>query len=100
MRSETKWCEDPEMDRRIIEARVHDIADACLSGREVEDDLVELKAEWPEHSHRAARQIAAHANASRGEPLLWVVGLNERNRSVEDVGGVEVSNWWSQIQSV
>jgi hypothetical protein len=41
-----------------------------------EDSRVELKREWPAQPNRAARQIAGHVNAARGEPVLWLIGLN------------------------
>jgi hypothetical protein len=61
------------METQILEARVIAIAQAALGGHQVEDDRVELKAEWPPAEHKTARQIAGHANASGGEPLLWII---------------------------
>lgn len=88
------------VDRQRLEAQVQDIAEACLAGREIEDDLVELKAAWPDKPYKTARQIAAHANASRGSTILWVVGLDERRSLVHDVSGNEVSDWWSSVVKV
>lgn len=43
----------------------------------IEDSRVELKGEWPADLWRAARRIAGHANAARGEPILWLIGVDE-----------------------
>jgi len=43
----------------------------------IEDSQVELKREWPANPWRAARRIAGHANAARGEPILWLIGVDE-----------------------
>ena len=72
-----------------------DIVDRVIAGQQIEDDTVELKARWPEPGHKLARQIAGHANASGGEPLLWLIGVNERARTLSDPGARETSNWWS-----
>ncbi len=65
----------------------------------MEDDYVEAKSEWlpPE---RAARKIAGMANAARGEPILWIIGLDERAKRVVEVDGTDPANWWAQAQSV
>lgn len=82
------------MELQRLEARVIEIADAVLAGRPIEDDRVELKTTWPEAAHKTARQMAGHANASGGEPILWVIGLNERGRALGDASDVEPANWW------
>ena len=43
----------------------------------VEDSKVELKAKWPDPV-KAARRIAGHANAARGESILWLIGADEK----------------------
>lgn len=87
------------MELQRLEARVIGIAEAALAGRQIEDDRVELKASWPEAGHKTARQIAGHANASGGEPILWVIGLDERRRRLGDASGVEPADWWARIES-
>ena len=37
-----------------------------------EDSRVELKADWID-PQKTARRIAGHANALRGEPILWTL---------------------------
>ena len=66
------------MKKQDIEFKVLDIIDRLEKGQPIEDDTVELKAEWPKDHFRAARRIAAHANSARGEPLLWLIGIDEK----------------------
>lgn len=80
-----------------LEARVLGIADVVHAGGRHEDGLVELKAEWlsPE---KTARRLAAHANAARGEAVLWIVGLDEK-RGVCDPTPVDLATWWPQVEA-
>jgi hypothetical protein len=82
-----------------IEGRVLNLVDRVVSGERVEDALVECKAEWPSAA-RAARQIAGHANAARGEPILWIIGVDEDGHQVASASDVELANWWSQVTAV
>ena len=63
----------------------------------IEDSLVELKVEWVEPS-KAARRIAGHANAARGESILWLIGVDEK-KGVIGANHQELSNWFSAVQS-
>ena len=87
------------MQQQRVEARVLDIVDAVAKGGRIEDDRVEAKREWPTDHRRAARQIAGLANAAAGEPIMWIVGLDEGGHRVCDPGDVEPSNWWNQVSS-
>lgn len=84
------------MRRHNIEAWVIQVATTIRRGENLEDSLVELKADWPTDYHKAARRIAGHANASRSEPILWVVGLDEKN-GVRGAGSIDVSAWYAQV---
>lgn len=64
----------------------------------IEDSRVEAKSEWPE-ARRAARQIAAHANEARGEPILWLIGLDEKSGSVSGADNKELADWWAKVCS-
>lgn len=79
-----------------VEVRVLDVCEAVADGRQVEDDLVELKAQWPEPGRKVARQIAGHANTAGGSTILWVIGADERGRSLTSPRGVEPADWWAQ----
>lgn len=82
-----------------VENWVLSIAEQVLSGGRVEDSRVELKAVWPELPEKAARRIAAHANAARGENILWIIGIDEKNQIVCGADNCELANWYPQIQS-
>jgi hypothetical protein len=83
-----------------IEARVLRIVEAVEDGAWTEDSRVELKTGWPlDDIHRAARQLAAHANAARGEPILWIIGVDQKRRIVKGADDAEFSNWWQAIEA-
>lgn len=67
------------------------------SGQPNEDYRVELKAEWPDVK-KAARQIAGHANAAHGEPILWLIGVDEE-KGVVGVKNDELANWSAQVKA-
>ncbi len=81
--------------RQSIEYRVIHILDGVIEKRQTEDRTFELKTEWPkqEESYDTARQIAGHANAARGEPIIWIIGANQRNRVVCGAPSQEVKPW-------
>ena len=62
----------------------------------LEDSRVEAKADWirPE---KAARRLGGHANAARGEPILWIIGLDEK-RGVIGAKRQDLANWWAQVK--
>jgi hypothetical protein len=70
------------------------IIDTVTSGGRVEDSRVELKAEWPGDPAKAARRLAGHANAARGEEILWLIGVDER-RGLVGVNPDDLAKWWS-----
>lgn len=80
-----------------LEAWVLSLFDQVTAGAKVEDSRVELKADWPD-ARAAARRIAGHANASGGDVVLWVIGLDER-RGVCPINPKEFANWYSQVSA-
>jgi len=82
-----------------VEARALSIVDSLLKGQPIEDSTVEVKAEWPENSNQAARRIAGHANAAGGESILWLIGIDERGRSVTGADKKEMANWFPSVES-
>lgn len=86
---------DSSMRLSDLESWVLSLLDTVQSGQRVEDSRVELKREWPQPV-AAARRIAGHANAARGENVLWVVGLDEE-RGVTPVSSIELADWWSSV---
>lgn len=81
-----------------LEAWILSLADRVLRHQPIEDSRVELKAEWPDPV-RAARRIAGHANASGGERILWIVGIDERRSLVLGAGQEELTAWWPRVQA-
>jgi len=84
--------------------RAHEIEDWTLrvieqveSGQPNEDYRVELKAQWP-NVEKAARHIAGHANAAHGEPILWLIGVDEE-KGVVGVNNEELANWSAQVRA-
>jgi len=62
----------------------------------VEDSRVELKAEWIDPK-KAARRIAGHANAARGEPILWLIGVDEE-RGIVGANFQELADWFTVVE--
>jgi hypothetical protein len=84
--------------------KTHEIEDWALrviqrvrSGGHVEDFRVELKREFID-PEKAARRIAGHANGAGGEPILWIIGIDEKSGRVVDAK-TNFANWWSSVQS-
>jgi hypothetical protein len=77
-----------ELEGRVlaaIEARRH----ANVSP---EDDFVECKGRWPEKDK--ARQLAGFANRAAGEPVVLIVGFDDRSGAVVDPGPTDPADWW------
>ena len=79
-----------------LEAWVLSIVDRVRARQPIEDDRVELKADWPD-SAKAARRVAGHANASRGTAVLWIIGLDEQ-RGVVPFAPTDPATWVQQLQ--
>jgi hypothetical protein len=58
---------------------------------------VELKAELSP-AIKVARRIAGHANAARGQELLWLFGVDEKSQSVSGIEPTEYADWWAQVR--
>jgi len=83
-----------------LEARVIELVDLVLAGGRIEDDLVECKGQWPDpQKRRSVRQLAGAANKARGEPILWIIGLDEDAHMLTEVRSVEVADWWPAMSS-
>jgi len=80
-----------------IESWTLNVIERVESGQPCEDFRVELKSEWIE-PHKAARRIAGHANAARGETILWLIGVDE-DRGVIGADTNELANWFSAVVS-
>jgi hypothetical protein len=80
-----------------IEMWAIQVVDRVKSGAAVEDSRVELKRDWPDPD-RAARRIAGHANAVRGEPILWLIGVDEKH-GVLGADPNNLANWFPAVSS-
>jgi hypothetical protein len=80
-----------------IEAWALQIVDRVRAGQQIEDSRVELKAEWPADPAKAARRIAGHANAARGDSVLWLIGVDEE-RGVTGAAGEDLAIWYPRVQ--
>lgn len=85
------------MNSQELELWVREIVAAVLSNQSVEDSRVELKSTWIP-ADKAAPRLAGHANASRGTPILWLIGVDEKNQSLADVDPKERENWYTSVQ--
>lgn len=80
-----------------IESWVLRIVERVEHRLNIEDDSrVELKRAWIDPKI-AARKIAGHANTANGEPILWIIGLDEK-KGVMDLEDIEVANWYPQVE--
>lgn len=79
-----------------IEAWALSIIERVKRKKNVEDSRVELKAKFIEPEN-AARRIAGHANASRGAPILWLIGVDEVN-GVVGVDKINFKEWFSKVK--
>lgn len=82
-----------------LEARILDIVERATRGQPIEDDRIELKREWPDDKHKAARGIGGLCNASGGDWVLWVVGVDEMAGKVVGASQNNFADWWPQVKS-
>ncbi len=92
--------DDQVMRRQDVEVLADEVIRRVVEHRytKQEDHRVQLKREWPADPRKAARQIAGHANAARGEDIVWLIGVDE-DGSVQSVAEAEFANWWAQVRS-
>jgi hypothetical protein len=74
------------------------VIEQVKNGQPHEDARVELKAKWPESHYKAARQIASHANPAGGEPILWLIGVDQTS-GVVGADHKEMANWYKQVEA-
>jgi hypothetical protein len=86
------------MTKTQIEMWAVQLIDRAVAKHRVEDSRVELKSQWPEACD-AARRIAGHANAARGEPILWLIGVDEGSGTATGADPLELSNWFEAVKT-
>lgn len=85
------------MNRQEIDARVQAAIENLQSGRGVEDDAgIEFKGDWPDPLKKA-RQLAGAANALRGDPLLLVIGVDDKSGVITTPERREPHEWYAQV---
>ncbi|MDJ0316171.1 hypothetical protein [Arthrobacter antibioticus] len=78
-----------------LETKVIFAVDRIQSGQKVEDDFIECKREWPQGDK--ARQLAGSLNRAGGDPVIYIIGIDETNGAIHDLSGTDVLDWWAQI---
>jgi hypothetical protein len=86
------------MRKSEVETWASQIVDRLRAGQPLEDSRVELKREWID-AVKAARQLAGHANAARGDDILWLVGLDEKGQQVSGVDPAGLLDWWNKTKA-
>lgn len=79
-----------------IERWALEIIDRVEAHQPIEDSRVELKAQWPNEPAKAARRVAGHANAARGEHILWLIGVDEES-GVSGADHQEMADWFAGV---
>jgi hypothetical protein len=79
-----------------IDAWALRVIDQVVSGKPNEDSRVELKADWPIDYSKAARRIAGHANAARGDPILWLIGVDQAT-GVKKCTPMDPATWFAGV---
>lgn len=80
-----------------LEVRSRKVVLSALAGSKVEDSRIELKAKWIP-ADVAAKRLAGHANASRGENIIWIFGVDENNKKLESVDPGELGDWYRSVE--
>jgi hypothetical protein len=79
-----------------LEARVISAVDRIRAGQLVEHDLIECKRDWPQDSK--ARQLAGSLNRAGGDPVVYIIGIDEKTGDVHDISGTDVLDWSGQYK--
>lgn len=85
------------MRKREIENWALKVIEQANAGHPSEDFTVELKSSWPEDYNKAARQIAGHANAARGDNVLWLIGVDQ-DKGVTGAAYEEFADWYAKVE--
>jgi hypothetical protein len=80
-----------------IEAWALRVVERIRSGAANEDSRTEFKKEWIS-ADKAARRLAAHANSALGEPILWLIGADQKSSEFVQTPN-DLANWWPSVKS-
>ncbi|MHB8744076.1 MAG: hypothetical protein ACYC9L_13230 [Sulfuricaulis sp.] len=81
--------------RTDIELRVREALRVLGAAGNIEDAGLELKGPPPGPQHKAA-QLAGAANASGGDPIVWVFGIADDGRFI-DIKGFDFDDWFAKM---
>jgi len=84
------------LNRQQLEVIAIRAVSQARSNTSVEDDQVELKGEWP--GPDKARQLAGAANQLNGDPLIYVIGIDQ-DGTYRANGDVDPARWWAQFEA-
>lgn len=87
------------MKRTEVELWVQRVLRQVTAGAGAEEQYVELKREWPTDFAKVARRIAGHANSALGEPVLWLIGVDERHKTVATPPSEDPAKWYAQVRA-
>ena len=79
-----------------LESWALSILQRLRSRQPTEDTRVECKASWVDVKN-VARQLAGMANAANGEPILWLIGVDEKGATIPGAEHHELNNWYPQL---
>ena len=83
----------------ILEGWAYRVVEGVAKKTVIEDDLVEFKSTWIE-PYKAARRIAAQANAARGEDFLWLIGIDPAKPDpFVPIGGTDADSWVREVET-
>lgn len=72
------------------------VVERVISSQPSEDSRVECKASWLDVKN-IARQLAGHANAAKGEPILWLIGVDEKGATITGAEHNALNDWYPQL---
>jgi hypothetical protein len=78
-----------------LEAKVISAVDRIRGGQSAEHDLIECKRDWPQENK--ARQLAGSLNRAGGDPVIYIIGIDEKTGAVHDISKTDVLEWWAQM---
>ena len=79
-----------------FERSVRDAVERVLAGGRLEDARFEAKSEASDLDRLAIR-LAGHANASGGQPIVWIFGLDEDGKTIRPVHDIELADLGLQL---
>ncbi|MGY2060148.1 hypothetical protein ACW9HQ_35225 [Nocardia gipuzkoensis] len=84
------------MKKLQIEMRVNELVEHVVAGGNIEDEFVEAKAVWP--TLDKAGQLAGMANAAHGQPVMLIIGLDEKAKQIVALDDTDPADWWPQMR--